>query len=157
MLKIHEIKPLFNQVVTTMKFYGDNVKVGNLIDATKINRVKEYQTVIAVGPLVQEKGNIKPGDVVIINPKRYGSMNHRFGLKNADNVEKDNMCMTFDIPHFTVYDANHKKGRDVLLIGDNDIQCVVVGEEVPDDIPTEVPVLHRTKNKLILPDKKVII
>ena len=131
MFKIKKIKPMFNQLVTTMNMYDDKVTMGDghLIDGSRINTIKEYQTVLEVGPAVKAKGDIKPGDVVFINPKRFTTMEHRHGLANEDNVQKDNMHINFNIPHYPVYDREDGSCREVLLISDNDIFFVAEGEE----------------------------
>ena len=47
---IKKIKPMFNGLITTMNRYEQDVKVKgtDLIDSSKSNAVKEYQTVVAV-------------------------------------------------------------------------------------------------------------
>lgn len=137
MFKIKKIKPLFNQVVTTMDMYDDNLKVGSLIDTTRANTIKEYQTILAVGPMVKAKGDLKVGDVVFINPKRFTTMEHKHGLANEDNVQKDNMHINFNIPHYPVYDREDGGCREVLLISDNDIFFSAEGEEF-DECPSVV-------------------
>lgn len=137
MFKIKKIKPLFNQIVTTMDMYDANMKVGNLIDTTRANTIKEYQTILAVGPMVKAKGDLKVGDVVFINPKRFTTMEHKHGLANEDNVQKDNMHINFNIPHYPVYDREDGSCREVLLISDNDIFFSAEGEEFEEN-PTIV-------------------
>lgn len=138
MLKIKRLKPLFNQMVVTRNMYSSNVKTGVLIDASKIGTMKEYQTVIEVGPNVRD---IKPGDIVYLNPTRYAKIDHRSGRKEG-SIIKDDMHMTLDIPTFTVYDMPDGSSRQVLLIGDNDVFAVVEGEEFnenPDIIVEDKP------------------
>lgn len=145
MLKIKKIKPIFNQIVTTRNMYDNNVtfKSSKLIDGTRINTMKEYQTVLAIGPTVR---GIKVGDIVWINPKRYGVPLHEFGAADKDNIQKDNMHMTFNIPSFPVYDREDGSCRDVLLITDGDVECVVEGEEF-DENPK---IITEKQHKLIL-------
>ena len=144
MFRIEKIHPMFNQIITTMNMYGNDVKIGKIIDGRRVNTIKEYQTVIDIGPLVKEKGAIKPGDIVFINPKRFTEMNHNFSLKEEENVEKDNMHINFKIPIFSVYDNETKTSKKVLLISDNDIYFSAEGKEVPDS------------DDFYLPDKKVV-
>ena len=75
---IKKIKPLFNGLITTMNKYQGDIKIKgtDLTDPTKSGAVKEYQKVIAVGSMVRD---IKPGDTVFINPKRYAVMKHKEG------------------------------------------------------------------------------
>ena len=69
-MDIKKIRPLFNAVVTTTISYTESeLKVGGIIDSSKIQMpIKEYQTVVAVGPTVK---GINVGDLVKINPSRY--------------------------------------------------------------------------------------
>jgi hypothetical protein len=147
MFKIKKIKPIFNQLVTTMNMYGSDVTLGGLIDGSRINTIKEYQTVLEVGPAVAAKGNIQPGDTVFINPKRFTTIDHRHGLANEDNVQKDNMHINFNIPHYSVYDREDGSCREVLLISDNDIFFVAEGEEFEE----EPLVITEEKKRLIVP------
>ncbi len=148
MFKIKKIKPMFNQIVTTMNMYDANVTMGGgLIDGSRMNTIKEFQTVLEVGPAVQAKGNIVPGDVVFINPKRFTTMEHKYGLANEDNVQKDNMHINFNIPHYSVYDREDGSCREVLLISDNDIFFVAEGEEF-DEQPL---IVGKEKTKFIIP------
>ena len=67
---IKKLKPMFTSIVTTMDKYDDDILVDGLIDGTrKKGTIKEYQRVLAVGTVVQ---GIKEGDLVCINPQRYG-------------------------------------------------------------------------------------
>ena len=148
MFKIKKIKPMFNQIVTTMNMYDSNVTLaGNLIDSSRINTIKEYQTVLEVGPAVRAKGDLKPGDTVFINPKRFTTMEHKVGLANEDNVQKDNMHINFNIPHYAIYDREDGSCREVLLISDNDIFFAADGEEF-DEAPL---IITEDKPKLIIP------
>nr|DAG98518.1 MAG TPA: cp-chaperonin [Crassvirales sp.] len=129
-----------------MDMYDDNLKVGSLIDTTRANTIKEYQTILAVGPMVKAKGDLKVGDVVFINPKRFTTMAHKHGLADEDNVQKDNMHINFNIPHYPVYDREDGGCREVLLISDNDIFFSAEGEEF-DECP---PVVTEDKPTLTL-------
>lgn len=118
---------MFNQVVTTMDMYKEVVTNFGLVDTRKTNTIKEYQTVIAVGPSVH---NIKPGDVVFINPKRYIKIAHKDGMKDLDkNIVQDDMHAYLDIPHYELYDRPDGSCREVLMIFDNDIIFSAEGEE----------------------------
>lgn len=118
---------MFNQVVTTKNKYEDVITNSGLLDTRKTNHLKEYQTVVEVGPTAR---GIKPGDVVFINPKRYGVPIHRDGLKDLDkNIQKMDMYMEFDIPTIDVYDCPDGSCRELLLIFDNDVMFVAEGEE----------------------------
>ena len=120
---------MFNGIVTTLNKYPQDVKLEgtNLIDTTKSNKVKEYQTVVAVGPHVK---GIEPGDVVFINPKRYEVRQHKEGSMQ-DGVIKDNPVTGYK---FEIIDIN---GVPHLYIFDNDVKFVAEIEEF-DENPTLV-------------------
>ena len=118
---------MFNMVITTKNKYRDVITNSGLIDATRTNRLKEYQTVVSVGPMVK---GIKPGDIVFIDPRRYAVVTHKDGLKDLDkNIVKDDMHMQLNIPSIDVYDQPDGSSRELLVIFDNDIQFVAEGEE----------------------------
>ena len=132
-VKIKEIKPMFNGLVTTMNIYSDDVKVQGttLIDSSKANTVKEYQTVLAVGPMVR---GIEVGDTVFINPKRYAVMKHKAGSLQ-DGVIKDNPVISYN------FDIVEIDGKDCLYLQDSDIKFVAEIEEFNENpaIITEIP------------------
>lgn len=142
MFKIKEIHPMFNQVVTTKDMYKDVLTNSGLVDTSKTNHLKEYQTVVAVGPAVKD---IKKGDVVFINPKRYMKMTHKDGIKDLDrNVIKDDMHISLDIPSVELYDRPDGSCREVLLIYDSDVIFVAKGEEFDEN-----PTVYRDPNPII--------
>ena len=135
MFKIKKIKPMFNQVVTTMDKYKDVVRNSGVFDPTRSNTIKEYQTVIAVGPAVRD---VKPGDIVFINPRRYMKISHKDGLKDLEkNIIQDDMHAYLDIPSYDLYDCPDGSCREVLMIFDNDIIFAAEGEEF-DENPTVI-------------------
>lgn len=134
---IKKVKPLFNGVITTMDRYSDNVTIvgTNLKDPTKSGAVKEYQKVVAVGPMVR---GIEVGDTVFINPSRYAVMKHKKGSLE-DGVIKDNPVIGYN------FDIVPIDGVDHLFLQDNDIKYVAEVEEF-----NENPTIVTDKNKLIL-------
>lgn len=134
---IKKIKPLFNMLVTTCNKYDSNIKLAgtDLLDSTKANTIKEYQTVIAVGPSVR---GIEVGDVVFINPARYMVRKHQEGsLKNG--VITDNPVIGYK------FETVEVDGKTCLLLFDNDIKFTATIEEF-DENPT-----------IVLPDNKLDI
>ena len=132
---IKKIKPMFNGIVTTMNKYGKEFLKGTtMIDPTKSDTVKEYQTVVAVGPIVRD---IEVGDVVYINPKRYAVKQHKEGTM-ADGVVKDNPVIGYN------FDIVEIDGVPHLYLQDNDIKFVAEIEEFEEN-PT-----------LVMPDKPKI-
>jgi hypothetical protein len=139
MIKIKKIKPMFTSLVTTMDRYDEDVIDNNLIIANKQKGdVKEYQTVIAVGDSVR---GIKVGDLVCINPIRYGRTKHKDGTLK-DGIVSDNPIIEYC---FNVIELD---GKQDLLLEDRDINFVIEDYEEVKDKP---------KSTLIQPRKKEII
>lgn len=134
---IKKIKPLFNMLITTCNKYDSNIKLAgtDLLDSTKANTIKEYQTVIAVGPSVR---GIEVGDVVFINPARYIVRKHQEGSLK-DGVITDNPVIGYK------FETVEVDGKICLLLFDNDIKFTATIEEF-DENPT-----------IVLPDNKLDI
>ena len=133
MLKVNNIKPVANYIVTTMEIYteAEVQSIGGLVDSSKLNTIKEYQKVLAVGPLVRD---VKVGDLVRINPSRYIQILHKQGkLKDIDKkIISDEMHSAVDIPRELLY----TKGEDgvetsqwVLIIFESDVMFIAEGED----------------------------
>ena len=132
------VKPLANKLITTMDKYDFDVKNGELIDASKLKgTIKEFQKVIAVGPMVH---NIEVGDTVIVNPAAYGRPKHVKDQGNgsiAQNTEGYHVEMEYHFPTIMINGVEH------LFITDRDIDCVCTIEEVEDSkiIKAESPII----------------
>lgn len=126
MFKIKKVRPLFTGVITTAtKYVGETTTSGGLIiDTTKMDgSLNPYQSVVSVGPLAAK--DIKEGDVVKINFKRYAKARHTPGaIDEAENKQFDNMSITYEIPII------HLDDRDYLFLQNNDIEYVVEEYEV---------------------------
>lgn len=132
---IKKIKPLFNGLITTMDKYPKIVTTGTVIDPTKSGAVKEYQKVVAIGPMVR---GIEVGDTVFINPSRYAVMKHKKGTLE-DGVIKDNPVVGYN------FDIVNIDGVDHLFLQDNDIKYVAEVEEFDENLT-----IATGSNKLIL-------
>lgn len=134
---IKKIKPLFNGLITTMdKYQGDiKIKGTDLTDPAKSGAVKEYQKVIAVGSMVRD---IKPGDTVFINPKRYAVMKHKEGTLK-DGVITDNPVIGYN---FDIVDID---GESYLYLQDSDIKYIAEVEEFEEN-----PLIITEKDNKIL-------
>lgn len=112
---------MFNGLVTTMDRYSSDVTIKgtHLMDAAKSGAVKEYQKVVAVGPMVR---GIEVGDIVFINPKRYAVMKHKEGTLK-DGVITDNPVVGYN------FDTVEIDGDTYLYLQDNDIKFVAEVEE----------------------------
>ena len=138
-LNIKKIRPMFNQVITTMdKYSDDEMKTGSIIDVSKVNNpIKEYQKVVAVGPMVK---NIEVGDIVMINPKRYGKVRHKEGSLK-DGIITDNPVVSYN---FNVIELNH---TPFLLLLDHDIDFIIEEYEEVKDSP---------QSDIIVPNNDII-
>ena len=139
-LNIKKIRPMFNQVITTMdKYSDDEMKTGSIIDVNKVNNpIKEYQKVVAVGPMVK---NIEVGDIVMINPKRYGKVRHKEGSLK-DGIITDNPVVSYN---FNVIELNH---TPFLLLLDQDIDFIIEEYEEVKDSP---------QSDIIVPNNDIIV
>ena len=138
MFIVKKIKPMFNSLVVTCNKYSSNkyIQGTTLVDTTKADTIKEYQTVVAVGPSVR---GIEPGDVVFINPRRYAVKKHKEGSLK-DGVITDNPVVGYNFNIVEVDGVQH------LYIQDSDIDFVAEGEEFEEN-PTLVT---EKNNKLII-------
>lgn len=131
MLKVKKIKPMFTALITTMDKYEHDIRTsGGLIDTTKQQGgLKEYQTVLAVGNSVRD---IKVGDLVCVNPTRFGIKKHKEGTLK-DGIVTDNPIVTYN------FDVVEMDGKQCLLLQDRDIDFIIEEfEEVPDPIPSTI-------------------
>lgn len=126
-----------NYLVTTKEEYTeDDVKNGGLI-TKMIGSLKEYQKVVAIGPMVR---GIQVGDIVCINPKRYAKYKHQPGSLK-DGVITDNPIVAYN---FNVIELDHIPH---LLLTDQDIDFII--EESEEEEVKETPI--------IVPKKKIIV
>lgn len=140
MLKVKKIKPMFTSLITTMDKYEQDMMVGDLIDIhRKEGSLKEYQRVLAVGSSIRD---IKVGDLVWVNPTRFGVKKHKEGSLK-DGVITDNPIIAYN------FDVVEMNGKQCLLLQDRDIDFIIEEyEEVPD--PTPSPIIQPEKKKIIV-------
>lgn len=138
MINIKKVRPMFNQVICTMEKYSDEeIKTGSIIDVHKVNNpIKEYQKVVCVGPMVR---NIKEGDLVMVNPRRYAKMKHQEGSLK-DGIVSDNPVISYN---FNVIKLDNV---DYLLLTDQDIDFII--EEYEEEKP---------QSDLIIPKNDIIV
>lgn len=118
-MKVKKVKPLFDHIITTMDRYIINQdSLTKVIDVkTANNAVKEYQTVVEVGPAVKD---IKVGDIVCINPRNYARPTHNKKWSGLDGDDiKDQVIMKYDFPVITIDD------EDYMLLYERDIDFIV--------------------------------
>lgn len=136
MLKIKKIKPIFNRILVTANKYEEEM-IGSIIDGSKSNTIKEYQTVVEVGNSVSI---VKPGDVVVINPIRYAVRKHQEGSLK-DGVITDNPVTHYN---FNIIEVDDKP---YILLYDADVDYVLEDYEE----------IEEPKQKIIVPQKPKIV
>ena len=123
--KIKKIRPLFTGIITTAQTYKGEVTTsgGIILDTRKLEgSLNPYQTVVAVGSMVHD---LKVGDVVKINFKRYEKARHLPGaIDEAENKQFDNLSIGVEVPMVVMNDIEY------LFIQNNDIEYVVEDYEV---------------------------
>ena len=111
MLKIKSIKPMFDSLITTMnKYEEDGFENGVIVK--QAGSLKEYQTVLAIGPAVR---NIEVGDMVMINPTRYAKMKHKEGSLK-DGIITDNPVIGYEFKTVTINDEEclYLQSQDIM-------------------------------------------
>ena len=89
-----------NYIVTTREVYTAS-DFNGIIEKAEGN-VKEYQKVIAIGPMVR---SVQVGDLVAINPKRYAIT--KFKKESLqDNIEGMQKVIGYNIPEV---EMDHQK------------------------------------------------
>lgn len=138
MLKVKSIKPLFTGVLTTANRYETtSTKNGIIISAKQTEgQIKEYQTVVKVGSSVRE---IKPGDIVLINPSRY--LRKKFDENSIRDDFDKNPTIEINIPTVVIND------KEYFLIEDRDVAYIIDDcEEIPDTKPSIIMPKNTTIN-----------
>lgn len=116
-IKIKKIRPLNNVIITTMNKYTADIKVGEVLDVSKLEgSVKRYQTVIAIGPMVRD---IKVGDVVFINPSRYYNPEYVEEKNSLKGTVKMRNLAKYQIPTIKL------NGENCYYITSQDIEFVI--------------------------------
>lgn len=131
MIKVKKITPMFNRIVTTANRVEMDQKVNGIIIPEKLKGgYDEYQTVIAVGSMVH---NLKPGDLVFIDPSAYGRPVHKEHIDSVKGLSEDTVQMAYYIPTIEV------DGKECMFIADRDIAYKVDDyEEIKDDNPVVI-------------------
>lgn len=138
MLKVKSIKPLFTGILTTAnKYETTSTKNGIIISAKQTEgHIKEYQTVVKVGSSVRE---IKPGDIVLINPSRY--LRKKFDENSIRDDFDKNPTIEINIPTVVIND------KEYFLIEDRDVAYIIDDcEEIPDTKPSIIMPKNTTIN-----------
>ena len=126
-----------NYLVTTKEVYKENKVINGVVTPTMGN-LKEYQKVVAVGPVVR---GINVGDLVSVNPRRYAVMKYKEGSLK-DGIISENPVKHYN---FNVIELDHVQH---LLLTDQDIDFVI--EEFEEEKDEATP-------KVIVPKKNIIV
>lgn len=151
MLKLKEIKPMFNQVLVTENLYGwDDKDESGIIIATK-GDLKMYQTVLAVGDDVK---HVKPGDVVALNLYKYAE------FKEDPNSVKAISGNSVVKLRLNEVEMTNEEGENVscFIVDERDIKYILTDyEEVTYNDKDELVKVEQPKVNLILPNNKIIV
>lgn len=141
-LKIKDIQPLYNMLVTTCDMYDDDsVTESGLIKERKAKTLKEIQKVLKVGPNVT---GIKPGDNVCL---RFNLMQRKSYTEKEKHDQNSLRNITvqpvFELDTSLIYELNSEK---VLFLHQN---------QVEDFIVTDFEYVENSKSTIIKPDAGV--
>lgn len=112
--KIKKITPTFTAVITTADL-EDNSKGEIILLNKNKGDTSNIQQVVAVGSMVN---TFKVGDIVHINPARFGKPKYKEGSLK-DGVIENNFMVEYNIPTIEV------NGKDYLFIQDRDIDYII--------------------------------
>lgn len=143
MIVLKKVKPMFTNLITTADKYATDLKTnGGIIDTSKAGSLKEYQTVLAIGPDVR---CVKVGDLVCINPDNYAVRKYDKSSTKEAMTEHYNAIVGY---RFNFLEINDEL---CLKLRDSDIDYVVEEfEEKEEEVIT-------SSSGLILPDSKIIL
>lgn len=140
MLKITKINPVATRMLVTGEVYSEDMYNEHGIIENKKGDMKEYQTVLEVGPMVRD---IKIGDKVMLNMMHFAVMQYdKNSIKNDMGMQK---IKGFQFPKMELTKEDGSK-QECLYIDQQDIVFSFEGEEI-----------QGKKNPIITPEKKSII
>lgn len=133
MLRVEKIIPVFDGIITTSNMYPkDYVNEKGFIDTTRAGKLKEYQTIIASGPVADNQG-FKPGMTVFLNYINYTARKHRnTSFDKEANIQYTECVDVVDVPSLPVYNKETESVEIVLRLHAGDVLLVVDGTELPD-------------------------
>lgn len=122
-INIKKVKPLFTKILLTKNEYSEAPYIPGtqILDATKSKQgIMEYQTVVAVGDMVR---NVKEGDIVAINPKRYAVKKYDKTSMKEMMEEYTNEIVGYAFPTLDI------GGKEFLFLDESDIDFVITEYE----------------------------
>lgn len=137
MLKITKINPVATRMLVTGEVYSEDMYNEHGIIESKKGDMKEYQTVIQVGPMVRD---IKIGDKVMLNMMHFAIMQY-----DPNSIKKDMGMQKIKGYQFPKIELTKEDGskQECLYIDQQDIVFSFEGEEV-----------QGKKNPIITPQAK---
>lgn len=130
MLNIKKVRLMANYMLVTKDEYDGNESENGVIIPK--GNLKEYQRVVAVGPMVR---NVNVGELVCVNPKRYAVYKYKGDSLKGD-LEHMQKVMSYN---FNIVKLD---GVDHLLITDQDIDFVI---EDFDEVQSSGIIVPQTK------------
>lgn len=119
-LILKDIQPLNTQILTTAERYTEDglAQNGLILDVKKTaGSYKLYQTVLSVGPMVRQ---LKPGDVIAINPIQYIKPEHPEDEDSVRGVVKvRNTYTKIELPILMV------DGEERMLLQERDADFII--------------------------------
>ena len=118
-LNIKKAIPMHSALIVTAERYNEEESTHNgILDTSKLNQVKDIQTVVSPSEMVAARG-IKEGDVLLIDFKKYAKYKQKKNsMKETMDEHYDNI-LSFEIPTLLLDNREH------LLIDMNDIALKV--------------------------------
>lgn len=133
MINIKKIKLLANYVLVTKREYDGIEKDGEVIIPK--GNLKEYQEVVAVGPMVR---TVQVGNLVCVNPKRYAVYKYQKNSIKGD-IEEMQKVLSYN------FNVVKMDGEEYMLITDQDIDFVIEEYEEKKEEPNSNLILPRNK------------
>ena len=139
MLKITKINPVATRMLVTGEVYSEDMYNDHGIIENKKGDMKEYQTVVEVGPMVRD---IKVGDKVMLNMMHFAVLQYdKNSIKNDMGMQK---IKGYQFPKIELTKEDGSK-QECLYIDQQDIVFSFEGREV-----------QGKKNPILIPEKKGI-
>lgn len=139
MLEITKINPVATRMLVTGEVYSEDMYNDHGIIENKKGDMKEYQTVVEVGPMVRD---IKVGDKVMLNMMHFAVLQYdKNSIKNDMGMQK---IKGYQFPKIELTKEDGSK-QECLYIDQQDIVFSFEGKEI-----------QGKKNPIIIPEKKGI-
>lgn len=136
-MNIKKIKPLFTAVVVTSNVYPRDYKERGLI-SPKANKLKEYQTVVAVGDSCRV---VEEGNLVCIDLSSYAQWKYKKNSVKSDMEELHNEIVGYNVPQIEI------DGKEYLYLDIRDIKYIV--QEFDDKENEEKTMITPSKNIIL--------